>query len=67
MASAPALIKPDMTALWEMTFDQIEAGEVTVDQFIDVMKRWITDNFNAINRSGVSLTASERRSFAKAR
>lgn len=67
MASAPALIKPDMTALWEMTFDQIEAGQVTVDQFIDVMKRWITDNFNAINRSGVSLTASERRSFAKAR
>lgn len=67
MASAPALVKPDMTALWEMTFDQIEEGQVTVDQFIEVMKRWITENFNAIKKAGIPLVPTESRSYAKSR
>lgn len=37
-----AIADPGMTAIWEQTLDMIEAGQLTLDVFIDKQSAWIT-------------------------
>ncbi len=56
VAALPAeLSRPDMTALWESVFEQIESGHVSVDQFMDQQGKWIDRTIKAIRSVPISL------------
>ena len=49
------LSRPDMTALWESVFEQIEGGKVSVDQFMDQQGKWIERTLQTIRSAPISL------------
>lgn len=55
------LTTPDMTALWESVFQNIEAGKNTVDQFMEVQGRWITSTIDRIKSMPLDIPAFERK------
>ena len=55
------LTTPDMTALWESVFQNIEAGKNTVDQFMEVQGQWITRTIENIKATALDIPAFERK------
>jgi DNA topoisomerase III len=58
IAALPAIATtPDMTALWHEQQQMIEAGELTVDAFLDELERFIADQVKGIDLGNVQGTA----------
>lgn len=58
IAALPAIATtPDMTALWHEQQQMIEAGELTVDAFLDELERFIADQVKGVDLGNVQGTA----------
>jgi DNA topoisomerase-3 len=58
IAALPAIATtPDMTALWHEQQQMIEAGELTVDAFLDELERFIADQVQSVDLGNVQGTA----------
>jgi DNA topoisomerase-3 len=58
IAALPAIATtPDMTALWHEQQQMIEAGELTVDAFLDELERFIADQVQGVDLGNVQGTA----------
>lgn len=57
------LTAPDMTALWETVFGQIEAGKTTLSAFMDLQERWLRQTMDRLTTAGVTLPAVARPAF----
>lgn len=54
IAALPAIATtPDMTALWHEQQQMIEAGELTVDAFLDDLEQFIAEQVKAVDLEGV--------------
>ena len=51
--------RPDMTAYWHEQQEAIERGEFTVDQFIDNLMQYITQQVNVVKTEGLSITVEQ--------
>jgi DNA topoisomerase-3 len=49
------LAKPDMTALWETSMREIEAGRATVDRFLGMQSSWIAKTIDKIRSAPLTL------------
>jgi DNA topoisomerase-3 len=57
IAALPAIATtPDMTALWHEQQQMIEAGELTVDAFLDELERFIADQVQGVDLGNVQGT-----------
>lgn len=45
----------DMTALWESVLDKIQAGSVSIDQFLNEQGKWIAQTVDAIRSAPMAL------------
>lgn len=54
-ALPPELGKPDMTALWEASMREIEAGRATVDRFLEMQAGWIAKTIDKIRSAPLTL------------
>lgn len=54
-ALPPELGKPDMTALWEASMDDIEGGKATVDRFLGMQAGWIAKTIEKIRSAPLTL------------
>lgn len=54
-ALPPELGKPDMTALWEASMDDIEGGKGTVDRFLGMQAGWIAKTIEKIRSAPLTL------------
>ncbi|APS30429.1 DNA topoisomerase III [Pectobacterium brasiliense] len=50
-----AIADPGMTAIWEQALDMIEAGQLTLDVFIDKQSAWITQLVQQYRGASLSL------------
>lgn len=55
------LTTPDMTALWESVFQNIESGKNTVEQFMQVQGQWITRTIGVIKGMSLDIPSFEPR------
>lgn len=66
-ALPPELGRPDMTALWEASMDEIEAGRATVDRFLEMQTNYIGKTIEKIRSSALTLEAppnSKKKSYS---
>lgn len=54
-ALPPELGKPDMTAVWEASMREIEAGRATIDRFLGMQGGWIGKTINKIRAAPLTL------------
>ncbi len=60
IAALPAIATtPDMTALWHEQQQMIEAGEMTVDAFLDELESFIAGQVGNVDLSGVQVQAKD--------
>jgi DNA topoisomerase-3 len=60
IAALPAIATtPDMTALWHEQQQMIEAGELTVDAFLDELESFIADQVKNVDLGGIQAQAKE--------
>ena len=64
--SLPAIItEPDMTALWHEQQQMIEKGEMTCEEFLDELERFIAVQLQCIDVSAIDVTAADKESHKK--
>lgn len=66
-ALPPELGKPDMTALWEVSMQEIEAGRATVERFLGMQAAWISKTIDKIRSAPLTLPAppgAKKKSFS---
>ncbi|PUA41481.1 DNA topoisomerase III [Pseudomonas protegens] len=60
VAALPAIATtPDMTALWHEQQQMIEAGELTVDAFLDELEQFIADQVKSVDVGNIQAQAKE--------
>lgn len=65
-AALPAeLTRPDLTGIWELVFSRIEAGTVSVADFIRLQERWITQTINEVRGRNMVLPPKKDESGSK--
>lgn len=55
-ALPPVMTTPDMTALWHEQQRMIESGDLTVDEFLDELERFIAYQVEHVDVSGLKVT-----------
>ncbi len=54
-AVPPAIADPGTTAVWEQALDMIEAGQMTLDTFIEKQSAWVAQLVEQYRRSSLSI------------